>query len=210
MEIKNPSWRWGTLLLVSLSLSVGWGIRGNFGHEDGAAFAGCLAAIAVALLSGRQDWRDRVSYFAFFGALGWGFGGSQSYMQVMSYTESGQALSQWYGYFCLFIIGFLWAAMGIIGTAFPAVAPLEVIIKIFKPLLFIFGAWMLLHIIEDPVSTWLEPKAQFDSTWHRHENPLYWFDSNYLSAIFALLGAGAYDLWERRGKRNRLLLPVLL
>jgi hypothetical protein len=208
MEIKNPSWRWGTLLLVSISLSVGWGIRGNFGHEDGAAFAGCLAALTVAVLSGRQDWRDRVSYFAFFGALGWGLGGSQSYMQVMSYTESGQALSQWYGYCCLFIIGFLWAAMGIIGTAFPAVAPLEMIVKIFKPLLFIFGAWIILHIVEYPVSGWLQPKVRFDSTWYRHENPLYWFDSNYLSAIFGLLGAGAYDLWERRGNRKRLLLPV--
>lgn len=208
MESKNPSWRWGTLLLVSLSLSLGWGIRGNFGHEDGAAFAGCLAAITVALLSGRKDWRDRVSYFAFFGALGWGLGGSQSYMQVMSYTESGRALSQLYGYFCLFIMGFLWAGMGVMGTAFPAAASLEKIVKIFKPLLFIFGAWILLHIVEDPVSGWLAPKAQFDSTWHRHENPLYWFDSNYLSAIFALLGIGVYDLWERRGDRNRFLLPV--
>ncbi|MEO8766601.1 MAG: hypothetical protein ABI416_20030 [Ginsengibacter sp.] len=208
MESKNPSWRWGTLLLVSLSLSLGWGIRGNFGHEDGAAFAGCLAAITVALLSGRQDWRERVSYFAFFGALGWGLGGSQSYMQVMSYTESGQALSQFYGYFCLFVMGFLWAGMGIMGTAFPGVAPLEKIVKIFKPLLFIFGAWLLLHLIEGPVSRWLQPEVRFDNTWHRHENPLYWFDSNYLSAVFALLGIASYDLLERRGDRNRFLLPV--
>ena len=196
------------MLLVGLSLSIGWGIRGNFGHEDGAAFAGCLAAITVALLSGREDWRERVSYFAFFGALGWGLGGSQSYMQVMSYSESGQAASQLYGYGCLFIMGFLWAAMGTVGTAFPAVATKESLTKIFKPLLFVFGAWMILHITEDPLFKWLEPKAKFDDTWHRHENPLYWFDSNYLSAVFALLGLSVYDLWERRGERNRLLLPV--
>ncbi len=196
------------MVLVGISLAIGWGIRGNFGHEDGAAFAGCLAAITVALLSGREDWRERVAYFAFFGALGWGLGGSQSYMQVMSYTESGQVASQLYGYWCLFIMGFLWASMGTVGTAFPAVATKESLTKIFKPLLFVFGAWMLLHIIEDPLSKWLEPKANFDDTWHRHENPLYWFDSNYLSAVFALLGLGVYDLWERRGERNRLLLPV--
>ncbi|MEP7252818.1 MAG: hypothetical protein ABI683_10580 [Ginsengibacter sp.] len=208
MENKNPSWRWGTMLLVGLSLSIGWGIRGNFGHEHGAAFAGCLAAITVALLSGREDWRQRVSYFAFFGALGWGLGGSQSYMQVMSYSESGQAASQLYGYGCLFIMGFLWAAMGTVGTAFPAVANKESLTKIFGPLLFVFGAWMILHLIEDPLSNWLQPKAIFDSTWHRHENPLYWFDSNYLSAVFALLGMGVYDLWQRRNEGNKLLLPV--
>ena len=196
------------MLLVGISLSIGWGIRGNFGHEDGAAFAGCLAAITVAILSGREDWRQRVSYFAFFGALGWGLGGSQSYMQVMSYSESGQTSSQLYGYWCLFIMGFLWAAMGTVGTAFPGAATKESLTKIFKPLLFVFGAWMILHLIEDPLSNWLEPKAVFDTTWHRHENPLYWFDSNYLSAVFALQGLIVYDLWERRGERNRLLLPV--
>ncbi|MDP4284486.1 MAG: hypothetical protein Q8891_08690 [Bacteroidota bacterium] len=205
---KNPSWRWGTLLIVALSLSIGWGIRGNFGHEDGAAFAGCLAAITVALMSGREDWRNRVAYFAFFGALGWGLGGTQSYMQVIAYAQSGEALSQWYGYFCLFIMGFLWAGMGSIGTAFPAVAPMERIVRIFKPLLFIFAAWLLLDIIEDPISNWLEPNVGFDTTWYRHENPLYWFDSNYLSAFFALFGLGIYDLQERHGEKNRLLLPV--
>ena len=106
----NPVWRFGSLFLIGISLSIGWGIRGNFGHQYGAAFAGSLAAIAVAVLSGREDWRQRIPYFAFFGALGWGFGATQSYMQVLSYTESGHGVSQWYGYSALFVIGFLWAA----------------------------------------------------------------------------------------------------
>ena len=104
---SNPFQRAGVLFLVGISLSIGWGIRGNFGHEYGASFAGCLAALAAAILSGREDWRQRIPYFAFFGALGWGFGASISYMQVISYSESGHAVSQWYGYLCLFLIGFL-------------------------------------------------------------------------------------------------------
>jgi len=158
MEIahKAPSWRWGTLLLVGLSLSIGWGIRGNFGHEYGAAFAGCLAAITVCLLSGREDWRQRLPYFAFFGVLGWGFGGSISYMQVISYTESGHTRSQWYGYVGLFYIGFLWAALGGAGTALSAVADKNRLVNFFPPLLFIFGAWFLLDLIEDPVARMLQ------------------------------------------------------
>jgi len=204
----NPGWRSGSIFLIGLSLSIGWGIRGNFGHEYGAAFAGCLAAIAVALLSGRDDWRQRVPYFAFFGALGWGFGASQSYMQVLSYSESGHAVSQWFGYASIFYIGFLWAALGGAGTAFAAVANRQQITNIFKPLLFIFGAWLLLDLIEDPVAKWLQRGGNFDDTLSRHKNPLYWFDADYLPAFFALLGAGVYDLYERRRAGNRIYLPV--
>jgi hypothetical protein len=204
----RTDWHFGSVFLIGLSLSIGWGIRGNFGHEYGAAFAGCLAAIAVALLSGREDWRERVPYFAFFGALGWGFGASQSYMQVLSYTESGHAISQWYGYIATFIIGFLWAGLGGAGTAFAAVATRDRIVNIFKPLLFIFGAWLLLDLIEGPVAHLLQLGSDFDDTWNRQKNPLYWFDADYLPAFFALLGVGIYDLWERRGYLDRLYLPV--
>lgn len=204
----NPGWRFGTILLVGISLSIGWGIRGNFGHEYGAAFAGCLAAISVALLSGREDWRQRVPYFAFFGALGWAFGASQSYMQVLSYTDSGHAISQWYGYLAIFYIGFMWAGLGGTGTAFAAVASRERIVNIFKPLLFVVGAWLLLNLIEDTVARLLQEGANFDDTWSRHKNPLYWFDAYYLTAFFVLLGVGVYDLYERRGVRDRIFVPV--
>ncbi len=62
-------------------------------------FPGALAAIAVCLLSGRQEWRERVAYFGCFGALGWAFGGSMSYMQVIAYSQSGHAPSQYYGFY---------------------------------------------------------------------------------------------------------------
>ena len=205
---KTPSFRPATLLLVGLSLSIGWGIRGNFGHEYGAAFAGCLAALTVCLLSGRQDWRERVLYFGFFGALGWGFGGSMSYMQVISYTESGHFSSQWYGYTCLFVIGFLWAALGGAGTALAAVADRRSLELLFRPILFVFAAWYLLDLIEDPVSSYLQSQIQFDHTWSRHKSPLYWFDADYLAAFFALLGVGIYDLTNRKEK-NLLFLPLI-
>ena len=82
---------------------------------------GALAAMAAVLLSGRDDWQRRIVYFAMFGALGWSFGGSISYMQVVAYTHSGDSPSVFYGFACLFVIGFLWAALGGAGTALPAV-----------------------------------------------------------------------------------------
>ena len=55
--MRPPSFRASAVLLVLLSLSIGWGIRGNYGHESGAMIPGALAAIAAALMSGREDWR---------------------------------------------------------------------------------------------------------------------------------------------------------
>ena len=100
------------VFLCGLSLSVGWGIRGNFGHEYGAALPGALAAMALVLLSGREDWWRHVHYFALFGAIGWSFGGSMSYMMVVGYSHSPQSLTVFYGFANLFAIGFLWAALG--------------------------------------------------------------------------------------------------
>jgi hypothetical protein len=65
-------------VLTALSLSLGWGIRRNYGHEYGAMIPGALAAMAVVLSSGRADWLRRIVYFAMLGALGWSFGGSMS------------------------------------------------------------------------------------------------------------------------------------
>ena len=103
--MKPPSFRASSVLLVLLSLSVGWGIRGNYGHEYGAMIPGALAGMAAALMSGREDWRQRVPYFAFFGALGWAFGGSIAYMHPPSYTETGHLPTQVYGFLSMLLRG---------------------------------------------------------------------------------------------------------
>lgn len=211
---SNPGLRIGTVLLAGLSLSIGWGIRGNFGHEYGAMIPGALAAIAVCLCSGREDWRGRVSYFAMFGALGWGFGGSISYMQVIAYTHSGHWPSQLYGFAALFWIGFLWAGLGAAGTALPAVADRERLTQLFRPLCWVFVAWTLLAFLEAPVVAWYrsevwgEVGAAFDRGARRQESPFYWFDADWLPALFAVGAICLFDLWERR--REPSALPILL
>src|SRR5437764_12928181 len=133
-------------LWVGLSLSIGCGLRGNFGHEYGAMIPGVLATLAAVLLSGRTDWHERAVFFAFFGGLGWSFGGSISYMQVIAYTHSGHSLSVLYGFACLFVIGFLWAAMGGAGAALPAFLTREQLTEFFAPLTAVFAAWTLQDI----------------------------------------------------------------
>lgn len=159
---------------------------------------GALTAIAVCLMSGRADWRARAPFFAMFGALGWAFGGSISYMQVISFTHSGHLPSQFYGFFCLFVIGFLWGGLGGAGTALPAVADRERLTGFFRPLCWVFAVWFVLTVFALPwVEQWESAHAQ---TWHRHESPLYWFDADWLQALSAILAIFLFDLWDRRFK----------
>lgn len=184
----------GSIFLVALALSIGWGIRGNFGHEYGAMIPGALAAIAACLVSGRGDWRERVAYFGLFGALGWGFGGSISYMQVIAYTHSGHFPSQVYGFLGLFLIGYLWGAMGGAGTAFPAVANRDRMTEIIKPLIWILIAWTIQWRFEEWLQQW---ESSFDATWKRQEAALYWLDADWFAALTALAAMCLYDLAGR-------------
>jgi hypothetical protein len=112
---------------------------------------GALAAMAAVLLSSRDDWRPQIVYFAMFGALGWSFGGSISYMQVVAYTHSGHSLSVFYGFACLFVIGFLWAALGGAGTALPAVVDQAFLNSLFFPVGLVFIFWWLQGVAIEPV-----------------------------------------------------------
>ncbi len=197
-----PGGRAAAVFLVALSLSIGWGIRGNFGHEAGAMMPGALAAIAACLLSGREDWRARVPYFALFGALGWAFGGSIAYMYCISFAGSEHWPTAIYGFFLTFYTGFLWAGMGGAGTALPAVMDRRRLTDFFVPLCFALFAVGLHALAEEPLNDWVQRNLSVgvDSTWNRHRHPLYWLDADWRPALAALLGVCAFDLWDRRFK----------
>jgi hypothetical protein len=162
-------------LATALSLSLGWGIRGNFGHEYGAMIPGALAALAVCLMSGRPDWHARAAEFALLGALGWSFGGSMSYMQVVAYTHSGHSPSVLYGFACLFVIGFLWAAPGGAGTALAALAPRTFLADLLLPMTLVFALWWLQGVA---IAPWLVLRGY----------SLFWFDTDWLAASLAIVG----------------------
>ncbi len=172
------------IVLGGLSLAIGWGIRGNFGHEYGAMIPGALAAAAVVLVSGREDWWRRVPFFAFLGALGWSFGGTISYMQVIAYTHSGHLPSQAYGFACLFVIGFSWAAIGGLGTAAPACLDRRRLTELIPPIIMVFIAWlgMDVYVLFNQVDT-----GEF-----RHEEWLYWHDTDWVAALVAIEAALIY------------------
>lgn len=106
--------------LAAIVMAYGWGFRGVVGHEGGAMVPGAMLGLAVCLASRRADWQRRAAVAGLFGAVGWSWGGSLSYMEHTMFSVSDSWPDVLYGYAMLFFLGALWAGTGgaILGMAF--------------------------------------------------------------------------------------------
>jgi hypothetical protein len=99
-------------LIVAMALGTAWAVRGKFGHEQGAAWAGAIGSIALILVAKRKDWYDKVFKVALAAAFGWGLGGMISYGLVVGYGRADDFINAYYGLAMLFVIGSLYGFLG--------------------------------------------------------------------------------------------------
>ncbi len=104
--------QWISILIVGLTFGTAWAIRGQFGHEQGAAWAGGIGALSLVLASQRKDWYAKVLLITLSSAVGWGAGGMISYGKVVGYGRSIDFLNASYGLLMLFVIGALFGLLG--------------------------------------------------------------------------------------------------
>ena len=104
--------QWISILIVAMTLGTAWAIRGQFGHEQGAAWAGGIGGLALVLASKRKDWYSNVFSIVFAAAIGWGASGMISYGQVVGYGRSDNFPNAFYGLLMLFVIGSLYGIIG--------------------------------------------------------------------------------------------------
>jgi len=110
MKIKK---QWINVLIVALALGTSHAIRGQFGHEQGAAWAGAIGGLALVLVSGRKDWYRKALTVAQAMAVGWGAGAIASYGQIAGgYSQSDNVPNVLYGLLMLFIVGGLYGLLG--------------------------------------------------------------------------------------------------
>ncbi|MEM8966316.1 MAG: hypothetical protein AAGE93_07850 [Bacteroidota bacterium] len=107
--IRSP---WMRVLLVAMALGTAWAVRGQFGHEHGAAWAGAIGVLSVLVLANRSDWWRRLPTIASLGAIGWGAGGMMSYGMVVGYGRGDDWFNVSYGLCMLFLIGGLYGYIG--------------------------------------------------------------------------------------------------
>ena len=100
------------LLIAGMSLGTAWAIRGQFGHEHGAVWAGGIGALAIILLAKRPDWYPKALKATVAGAIGWGLGGIMSYGAVVGYGRGIDFGNVYYGLTMLFVIGGLYGFLG--------------------------------------------------------------------------------------------------
>lgn len=100
------------MLMVGMSLGTAWAIRGQFGHEHGAAWAGAIGSLSVLLVAKRVDWYSKMFSATLAGAIGWGLGGLMSYGVVVGYGRGTDFVNVYYGLMMLFVIGGLYGFVG--------------------------------------------------------------------------------------------------
>jgi hypothetical protein len=104
--------QWISILIVGLTFGTAWAIRGQFGHEQGAAWAAGIGAMGMVLVSGRKDWYRKMLVIALSSAIGWGAGGMISYGKVVGYGHSTDFINAGYGLLMLLVIGGLFGLLG--------------------------------------------------------------------------------------------------
>jgi hypothetical protein len=100
------------LIIAGMTLGTTWAIRGQFGHEQGAAWAGAVGAIVILLIANRQDWYNKLFKVTLAAAIGWGIGGMMSYGRVVGYGRGTDFINVYYGLLMLFVIGGLYGFLG--------------------------------------------------------------------------------------------------
>lgn len=100
------------LLLGAAAGGMGWGIRGQYGHETGAMIAGVLLCSVLALLFAARFGSAQVVRAVAWGTVAIGFGGSMTYGQTVGLTHNanmvGNTQSLLWGLLGLAIKGGLW------------------------------------------------------------------------------------------------------
>jgi len=101
-----------SILLVGIAFGTAWAIRGQFGHEPGAAMAGIIGGAALLLAAKRKEWFNKMLPVIASSAIGWGTTGMISYGMVVGYCRAGDLLNSTYGFLSLFVIGGLFGLIG--------------------------------------------------------------------------------------------------
>lgn len=153
--------------------AMGWGIRGQYGHETGAMIAGLLVSLVVVAGLRPQapaSWSMRA---VAFGAIGAGFGGAMTYGQTIGLTQDAALVGNWaalrWGLIGLAVKGALWigwfgACLGMgLGTVRYRAREVLILMAVLVGVA-LLGVW-LLNGPYDPAQRIL-PRLYFSASWY--------------------------------------------
>jgi|688.fasta_scaffold19421_2 hypothetical protein len=161
------------VLCTAMAAGMGWGIRGQYGHETGAMIAGALTSLVLVLFFIPQASSLLAARAAAMMTVAIGIGGTMTYGQTIGLTQDQTLIGNWealrWGLLGLFIKGGLWIGfagaflgMGLSGKIY---RPREILILMLGLTLSVFvGVWLLNSPFE-PANRVL-PKIYFSGSWY--------------------------------------------
>jgi len=188
---------------------MGWGIRGQYGHETGAMIAGLLVSLVLVFLMCPHAALLPAARAVAFGTIAMGFGGTMTYGQTIGLTQNAGVIGNWdalrWGMLGLAIKGAIWIGfaglflgMGLGGTRYRSREILVLMLAMLA--LYALGAGLLNRPF-DPANKLL-PRIYFSADWRWQPEasvselkprPEHWG-----GLLFALLGAWIWAGWIRR------------
>jgi len=198
---------------------MGWGIRGQYGHETGAMMAGLLVGLTLVLhFCSRWTPLGAVRAAAMM-TVAIGFGGSETYGQTVGLTHDPPLVGNWaalsWGLLGLAIKGGIWIGfagaflgMGLSGIRYRPVEMLALFAGMIG--LLALGVWLLNQPF-DPEKKLL-PTIYFSDDWRWEPDALLKpRRERWGGLLFALAGLVVYLTWIRKDRlASRLALWALL
>lgn len=197
---------WQPVVFAALAGGMGWGIRGQYGHETGAMIAGLLVALVLTLLLCPRAEALPVARAVAWCTIAMGFGGSMTYGQTVGLTHDAALVGNWaalgWGMLGLAIKGAIWIgfAGAFLGLGLGGVRyrPREMLLVMLGLLgLCALGIWALNEPF-DPAKKIL-PRIYFSDDWRWEPGAdLKPRREVWGGLLFALAGLIAYTHWRRR------------
>lgn len=108
-ELEPTPW-WAGAALPGLAGWLGWGIRGQFGHETGAMVPGGMIGFALSLTANDPELWRRAGLLGGVGAMAMSFGGTETYGQTLGLSMHADTRERtyWWGLLGCAIKGGAW------------------------------------------------------------------------------------------------------
>lgn len=171
LQPKPPLWL--VMLTTAMAGGMGWGIRGQYGHETGAMIAGVLVSLNLVFLFCPGNASIHVIRAAALGTIAMGFGGSMTYGQTVGLTHDTPLVGNWaslrWGMLGLAIKGGVWIGfsgfflgLGLGGKRY---RPFEMFLLVIGMLTAVVAGWWLFNSPHNPENKRL-PLLYFSDHWH--------------------------------------------
>ncbi len=197
---------WLVLLLPALAGALGWGIRGQYGHETGAMIPGVLVGLTlVLLLCPKIPALTAVRAVALL-TLGMSVGGAMTYGQTIGLTQDAVLIGNWgalrWGLFGLFLKGGIWIGLAgaLLGLALSETRyrAVELGLLVLVMVFLAFAGLTLLNMPFDPANHKL-PLLYFSEHWEwKPDQRLQPRAECWGGLLVALLGLVLYSVVGRR------------